>query len=203
MLIFKIIILGLFAYTLGSIPWGLILTKTFTKIDIRKIGSGNIGATNVRRIAGNTLGILTLFLDMLKGIIPVYLTTFIFTNSDLCSLYQCIFALLSFLGHLYPVFLLFKDGGKGVATAAGCILIISPKIFFIVIIIFILSVIIFNKISAGSILAAGFLPFLSFIEHNIYFTIFTFIISFLTIFRHKGNIKRLLDGNEPNLINKK
>jgi len=104
-----IIIIILFSYISGSIPYGLIFTKTFAKIDIREVGSGNIGATNVLRTGKKTLAILTLILDIAKGFIPVFITQKYFIELTHLS------ALLVFLGHVFPIWLKFK-GGKGVAT---------------------------------------------------------------------------------------
>ena len=114
MLILGGIVLALCAYFLGSIPFGLVLTRLFTSIDIRKTGSGNIGATNVRRIAGNRLGILTLIGDVLKGAFPVYLSIALFMG-EAHGLAQAVTAFVAagaFAGHLFPVYLGFKTGGQ-------------------------------------------------------------------------------------------
>ena len=110
----KLLILPFFAYLLGSIPWGLVLTRLFTSIDIRKEGSRNIGATNVRRVAGTTLGILTLAGDVLKGAVPVWLAVFLTNSNELwASFYISLVAVAAFMGHLYPIYMKFKNGGKG------------------------------------------------------------------------------------------
>jgi len=116
-----------FAYLLGSIPFGLVFTRIFTSADIRQEGSGNIGATNVRRIAGTSIGLATLAGDVLKGVVPVYLATTMSYSSHLVyEIFICLTALCAFSGHLYPVYMKFKNGGKGVATgcsagiSAGC-----------------------------------------------------------------------------------
>jgi glycerol-3-phosphate acyltransferase PlsY len=119
--ILKLPALVIFAYMLGSVPCGFILTKLFTTLDIRQKGSGNIGATNVRRIAGNRLGIITLAGDVLKGAFPVYLAIKLTgVNGFWAEIYISLIAVSALSGHLFPVFLKFKGGGKGVATAAGC-----------------------------------------------------------------------------------
>ena len=118
----ELIFIGLLilAYLFGSIPWGVILTRIFTPEDIRHKGSGNIGATNVTREVGVMPGILTLIGDILKGLLPVYLTLVIFDTADrVGDIYVSAVALAALLGHLYPVYLKFRGGGKGVATAAG------------------------------------------------------------------------------------
>ena len=128
MLLFGGFLLTVSAYFLGSIPFGLVLTRLFTSIDIRKTGSGNIGATNVRRMAGNLLGVLTLIGDVLKGALPVFLATAL-VRGEAGNIPEMIIAFVAtgaFIGHLFPVYLKFKTGGKGVATAFGCFLVISP-----------------------------------------------------------------------------
>ena len=120
----NLIIVAVYSYFLGSIPFGLLLTKIFLKKDIRTVGSGNIGTTNVLRTGNKFLGITTLILDLFKGYISVLITIFYFES--LISLY----ALLCFIGHIFPVWLKFK-GGKGVATYLGVILALSYKFFLI------------------------------------------------------------------------
>ena len=115
--------LTLIAYLLGSIPWGVILTGLFTSADIRQQGSGNIGATNVSRVAGPALGLLTFTGDILKGAIPVYAALKLAGHyPDVNDFFLVLVGLAAFLGHLYPVFMKFKGGGKGVATAVGVFL---------------------------------------------------------------------------------
>ena len=146
----------LIAYLCGSIPTGLILSRIIAGIDVRKYGSHNIGATNVYRILGKKLGGLTLLGDVLKGFLPVYLVSKI-TGSDT---WTSMAALAAFLGHLYPVYLKFS-GGKGVATALGVFLVLSPQIVVINFLIFVLIVGIFRYVSLGSVFAALVMPFTS------------------------------------------
>ena len=120
----NLIIVALYSYLLGSIPFGLILTKIILKKDIREFGSGNIGTTNVLRTGNKFLAIATLILDLLKGFIAVYFTLIYFEYLTSYS------ALICFIGHIFPVWLKFK-GGKGVATYLGVILALSYKFFFI------------------------------------------------------------------------
>ncbi|MBW1822582.1 MAG: glycerol-3-phosphate acyltransferase [Deltaproteobacteria bacterium] len=109
--------LPVFAYLMGSIPFGLVFTRTFTSVDIRQEGSKNIGATNVRRIAGTSIGLLTLAADVLKGVIPVFLAMSMSYSSHLVyEMFTCLTALCAFSGHLYPVYMKFKNGGKGVLS---------------------------------------------------------------------------------------
>jgi len=152
----KVFMLPVFAYLLGSIPWGIVLTRLFTSVDIQSEGSGNIGATNVARIAGSTLGILTLIGDMLKGGIPVWIAVVLATpNSFWGEIYISLVALAAFSGHLYPVYMRFKKGGKGVATAAGCFAVISPVSFMVAILVFIMFVCWLNIVAVASLAAAA------------------------------------------------
>ncbi|MFH2044007.1 MAG: glycerol-3-phosphate 1-O-acyltransferase PlsY [Pseudomonadota bacterium] len=189
------------AYMLGSIPFGLILANKFSSVDIRKKGSGNIGATNVMRVSGKTLGVLTLAGDMLKGAFPVYLACSILeSEGSYGELYISIVILASFLGHLYPIYLKFKDGGKGVATAAGCFLITSPVAFLIAIAVFIFVVIFYRRVAAASLSASLVLPFAIWFEgHSFLLTGCAVIITLFIFYRHKDNIKRLLSGTEPSI----
>ncbi|MBW1678932.1 MAG: glycerol-3-phosphate 1-O-acyltransferase PlsY [Deltaproteobacteria bacterium] len=147
------LILG--AYLGGAIPTGLILGRIFASIDVRKYGSRNIGATNVYRNLGKKLGTLTLLGDILKGFLPVYLVYRI-TGAETWILLA---ALATFFGHLYPIFLKFS-GGKGVATALGAFLFLSPKILIINVMIFILILFLFRYVSLSSISAASSMPLL-------------------------------------------
>ena len=120
----NLIIIAIYSYLLGSIPFGLILTKIFLKKDIREVGSGNIGTTNVLRTGNKFLALTTLLLDLLKGFVSVFITLLYFESLTSYS------ALICFIGHIYPVWLKFK-GGKGVATYLGVILAFSYKFFLV------------------------------------------------------------------------
>jgi glycerol-3-phosphate acyltransferase PlsY len=192
------------AYLLGSIPWGLFFTRMFTEKDIRKQGSGNIGATNVRRIAGVMPGILTLFADMAKGAIPVFFLRVIMeSNTVKGELLVALVALAAFMGHLYPCFLKFK-GGKGVATAAGCFLVISPLASGMVILVFMMVVGLSNRVSPGSLSAAVALPLVVWwTDQSIPFTGAAAVMAVFIILRHRENIRRIFDGSEPFFREKK
>jgi glycerol-3-phosphate acyltransferase PlsY len=200
----KFIILPLFAYLLGSIPWGLVLTRLFTSVDIRQLGSGNIGATNVRRVAGTTLGALTLAGDVLKGAFPVWLAVTITAPNELWGeIYISLVALAAFSGHLYPVYMKFKDGGKGVATAGGCFVVISPMACAVAIVVFILFICLFNRASAASLAAAAALPVaVWYFTGSGVLTGCAVVTAIFIYFRHIDNIKRLLSGAEPSIRNK-
>ena len=202
--IFQIIMLAgvvIGAYLLGSVPFGLILAKKFASVDIRAEGSGNIGATNVRRVAGTTFGALTLAGDFLKGAIPVYIALVLTGDKGSCGeFYISVTAIAAFWGHLYPVFLKFKGGGKGVATAAGCFTVISPLSFLAVLMLFILVTFFYRRVSAGSLAASALLPFAVWVfTHSVSYTFCAAIISSFIFFRHRENIKRILSGTEPEI----
>jgi len=199
----EILLLPFTAYLLGSIPWGLVLTSIFTSVDLKKTGSGNIGATNVRRTAGTFLGLLTLAGDVFKGFIPVFIAVNLtdLWHSDICKdLYVSLVIIGAFTGHLYPVYLKFKDGGKGVATAGGCFLAVSPLALLVSILVFILFVCISSRVSAGSLTSSCILP-LSIWKStgSIVLTVCACIVGLWIFSRHTDNIKRLLSGIEPGI----
>jgi|TARA_B110000881_G_C18370054_1_gene410733 glycerol-3-phosphate acyltransferase PlsY len=187
------IIIFLFSYILGSIPFGLILTKIFLNEDIRKVGSGNIGATNVFRTGKKSLAGLTLLLDILKG----YLTVIIclkFNN-------ELIFfsGLICFVGHVFPVWLKFK-GGKGVATYLGVILALSFKFALIFGFTWFVILFLFKYSSVSSIFSSLIVFLFSLIYQNNSLSIFLFILFVMILYTHKDNIVRL-KTNRENKIN--
>jgi len=185
-------LLILLAYLLGSVPFGIIFARLLGGVDPRTTGSGNIGATNVRRAAGKTAGALTLIMDILKGAIPVIVAI----KLGLPYAYVATIGLAAFLGHLYPLFLGFR-GGKGVATACGVLFVISPLATVLAIAVFILTVALTKFVSLGSMLAALSMPvFLYLLLGANDYTMLGIIIAFFIILKHKGNIKRLLSGVE-------
>jgi acyl phosphate:glycerol-3-phosphate acyltransferase len=187
------------AYLLGSIPFGLLLGKLFGAADVRTEGSGNIGATNVARVAGPLAGILTLLLDAAKGALAVVLAARL---SDQSSTWMMIAGLCALVGHCYPIWLGFH-GGKGVATAAGVFLVLSPLAFLAAAILFVLVVLYWRFVSLGSISAAAAMPLL------IYFfwaphhappyavTFGSLAAALLIVYKHDANIQRLVQGDEP------
>ena len=201
----KYVGLGAFAYLLGSIPWGLILARQFGAVDIRQAGSKNIGATNVLRTAGPGLGILTLVGDLSKGALPVWLAVKMSGHPELLNAtYVSAVALCAFVGHLYPVFLKFKTGGKGVATAAGCFLIISPGATGVVLIIFILFAGIANRVSVGSLAAvAALAPAVWWATSAVTFTACAGVMALFIYARHWENIRRIISGTEPAIWGRK
>lgn len=189
------------AYALGSIPWGLVLTRMFTSVDLRASGSGNIGATNVRRTAGTFLGLLTLVLDILKGYIPTSLAVSLFgTGAFQSDLYVAAVALAAFLGHLYPLYMKGKNGGKGVATAGGCYLAISPAAVGAGVLGFLILLVTTRRVSAGSLAAAALLPAALWAStRSVVLTVAGVLVTAGIVFRHKENIRRLLAGTEPRI----
>ena len=189
MLNFELFLIILISYLFGSIPFGLLLTKIFLKKDIREIGSGNIGATNVLRAGNKILGYSTLVLDILKAVLPILYIKF-FMND-----YLYISALSIFIGHVFPIWLKFK-GGKGVASYLGilcCLDIFSALIFGIVwICIFIL----FKFSSLSSLLASLTIPIFQFFYNSNSDYYFYFMMFILIFFTHRENIKRLRNNTE-------
>ena len=181
------------AYLIGAIPTGLLLTRLLGGEDIRKAGSGNIGATNVYRVAGRKLGLITLVGDCLKGVIPVVAAQQLFHISG-GSL--ALIAIAAFIGHCFPVYLGFK-GGKGVATALGIFLVLSPLSILGALLVFILVLWKWRYISLASISAAAVIPFLVLpIAQSLSLFVATLVIALLVIWRHRTNIERLRAGTE-------
>ncbi len=196
--------LFLLAYLLGSIPFGLVLSVLLSHQDIRHKGSGNIGATNVLRVAGAKLGLLTLFLDLLKGALPVIMALHLMENpaSLWGQVYVSMIVISVFLGHLYPLYLGLRDGGKGVATAWGCFLIISPVSALVTLLVFVMMACLSNRASVASLSAAMVLPIaVYYATHSGVMVLCAFIITVLIIYRHKQNILRLIHGNESTIWN--
>jgi len=191
--------LPLLAYLLGSIPWGLVLTRLFAIADIRHHGSGNIGATNVARVAGPVLGLATLAGDFLKGWAPVALASYLdLPQAGGAELYAAALALLAVLGHLFPVYTRLRGGGKGVATAAGGFAALAPLAVLIALGVFVLALALTRRVSAGSLAAAAALPpaVLS-TTGSAVFCAGAVMAATLILIRHAGNIRRLLAGTEP------
>ena len=177
------------SYFLGSIPFGFLLTKIFLKKDVRSIGSGNIGATNVLRTGNKTIGYATLILDVLKAVLPLIFIKIYYID------YLYIASLCVFLGHVFPIWLKFK-GGKGVATYVGILCCINLYLGIIFGIIWLITFFIFKYSSLSSLVASLSIPA---INHFIFNDeiIFFFIIMFVLIFyTHRENIKRLLNHTE-------
>jgi glycerol-3-phosphate acyltransferase PlsY len=202
-------IVAVASYLLGSIPFGYLLVRIFRGEDIRQIGSGNIGATNVARSGAKGLGIATLVLDALKGAIAVGLAAFLSASKfNFCEhsfpafcvaplRLMAVAALFAVLGHVFPVWLRFK-GGKGVATALGVFCVLFPKAILVALAIFILVVAITRYVSLGSILGAIAFPVAAyFMQDTDWLSLLLASgVSLIIVVKHHQNIRRLLAGSE-------
>ena len=193
-----------FGYFLGSIPFGLILTKISGLGDIRKIGSGNIGATNVLRTGNKKIALSTLLLDGGKGAVAIYLITIILTKVfnnffDMLGFYQCTVAISAVVGHCFPIWLRFK-GGKGVATGFGVILSLNLNIGIVALLIWVLIAKVFKISSMSALIAYFLIPILMFYyETEIIYFLSSFLISLVCFVQHRENIKRLINRSEPKI----
>jgi acyl phosphate:glycerol-3-phosphate acyltransferase len=219
-LIKLVVIIVVVSYLLGSIPFGYLLVRLFRGEDVRKTGSGNIGATNVARTGSKRLAIATLLLDAMKGYAAVAFAFWLagahrFEGQPATSLYDrttqtidsrtvfllaALAAFVAILGHMYTVWLRFK-GGKGVATAAGSFVALAPRALLIVIVLFVLVVALTRYVSLGSIVAVAAFPFVVWWVNpaertTVPILVFIAASSLLIIVRHKDNIRRLITGTE-------
>ena len=198
------------AYLLGSVPFSYLIARIVTKDDIRTVGSGNVGATNVVRSAGKVPGFVALLLDIAKGFGSVMLARYLVQRPDWPWVYSGgtnpleagtfwvgLTALVAVLGHMFPVWLGFR-GGKGVATATGAFFAVQPAAMGLALIVFIIVVAISRYISLGSMIAAGSLPvIIRFVTGGtLWEIVFTILIAFAVIVKHYSNIGRLARGEE-------
>lgn len=187
------------AYLLGSIPFGLLLARLFGGADVRRAGSGNIGATNVARVVGPLAGALTLFFDGAKGYAAVRMASLVTQGETKTVILAGLFAVL---GHCFSLWLRFR-GGKGVATAAGVFLALCPWALAAALVLFVLVVLLSRFVSLGSLAAAASLPLLVYFLWVPRFappkivTIGTLAMAVVVIWQHRGNVKRLARGEEP------
>ncbi len=208
---------ALFGYLLGSVPFGLVLTRLAGYGDIRKVGSGNIGATNVLRTGNKKLALVTLLLDGGKGAVAVLLTHYMMTYD--AAIYA---ATGAFIGHLFPVWLKFK-GGKGVATTLGILLALEPMLGAICCAVWLAMAILFRYSSLAALTAIGISPVLAwfffqepsaftdtdgsyvmrFNHHTEYLPMLCAFFAAFVFYKHKENISRLLKGEEPKIGKKK
>ena len=187
-----IVYVFIYSYFLGSVPFGLIITKIFLGKDIRNLGSGNIGTTNVLRTGNKSLAAATLLFDVLKGYVSILISYKYFNELIYLS------ALICFIGHIFPVWLKFK-GGKGVATYLGIILGISFMLGLIFGVAWIIIAIIFRYSSLSSILGSMIVCIYSIFTSNEIQTYFLFIIFVIIVFTHKENIIRLKGSKESKI----
>jgi glycerol-3-phosphate acyltransferase PlsY len=204
------------AYLVGSIPFSFLVARTFSGKDVRQEGSGNVGATNVARTAGRGAGVLALLLDLVKGYGAVMLARWIVWRPgwpfaaglrpwESREMWIALAGLIAVLAHMFPVWLRFH-GGKGVATAAGVILALDPRVFLASLLVFAIVVLLSRMVSLASILTAASIPLLfRFVAHEAPFwrTIVSIGIALAVILKHHSNIARLADGTERKLGRKK
>ena len=188
----EILLIFSLSYLSGSIPFGLILTKFFLNKDLRKIGSKNIGATNVLRTGNKLIAALTLIFDITKGVIPVLFTKEYFTDLVYLS------SLAAFLGHIFPVWLKFK-GGKGVATYLGILFVLSLNLSFIFCISWIIISLVTKYSSLSSIMSALIIFIFSFLNNNFELTSYLFITFIIILYTHRQNIVRIKNKSEDKI----
>jgi acyl phosphate:glycerol-3-phosphate acyltransferase len=198
----KSVLIVVAAYLLGSLPFGYLVVRATAGVDVRETGSGGTGATNVSRRAGKAAGLLTLFLDTLKGAAAVWLARVI-ANSVPVDWVQAAAAIAAIIGHMFPVWLRFR-GGKGVATGVGIFLSLSPIALAFAAVLFLIVVTVTRYVSLASIIAAGFMPLFVWLQNLFIKPVSEFapvmsvavIGPLLIIFAHRANISRLMQGTE-------
>ncbi len=189
----SVFLIALVCYLIGSIPFAYLYVKMTKGIDIRTVGSGNVGATNVGRVAGKQGFIIVFLLDMLKGFLPVVIIKNMFPYQPYYLIVASVFLIL---GHSYTIFLNFK-GGKGVATSVGIFLGILPMLLLAGAVVFGITVYLFKMVSLGSVSAAAMMGICVFFTNQpVEIKWFTFIIAVFVIYKHKSNIIRILNGTE-------
>lgn len=189
------IFIPVLGYFVGAIPFGLVIGK-MVGADVRNEGSRNIGATNVSRVLGKKLGLLTLVCDCLKGYLPMVLAAFLLPESPSKMLFVALTGVMAVIGHMFPIYLRFR-GGKGVATGLGVFLYLSPLAIGISLVVFVAAVAITGFVSAGSLLASGLIPlWLYFLGASPVTISAAACVALLIWIKHHENIKRLLQGNE-------
>ncbi len=188
------------AYLLGAVPFGLFFSSLFSGIDVRSVGSGNIGATNVLRAAGKKAAILTLLADALKGLLPVLAVRALFQDDYMTVLTGA----AAILGHNFPVYLRFK-GGKGVATSFGVVLAVSPWIGLASLLTWLAAAAAWRYSSLSALIAYTLYPVLTFLFHpgSRPLGLLSLFVSGMIYYRHRDNIKRLLAGTESKIGEKK
>jgi glycerol-3-phosphate acyltransferase PlsY len=195
MWVFAILVIG--AYLLGSIPFGLIISRAVARLDITQAGSGNIGATNVAREVGLRWGVVTLVADTLKGWVPVTVAQhFLPLSAHGAEAFAGIAGLSALLGHQFSIYNRFR-GGKGIATALGVFLALSPISCLFSGAVFLGAVLIWGYVSLGSIVAALTLPvWLYILDHSTSLILLSIVMSLLITFLHRANLRRLFQGKE-------
>jgi glycerol-3-phosphate acyltransferase PlsY len=191
-----IILAIILSYLLGAVPFGILFTRLFSNVDVRTVGSGNIGATNVLRAAGKKAAVLTLLADCFKGLLPVLAVKILFHDDAIIAFSGA----AAVLGHTYPVYLGFK-GGKGVATSYGVVLAVSPLIGLVCLVAWLLAAYLMRYSSLSALISFVLYPALTFIRHGDSrpLALLSLFIFGMIYFRHRENIKRLIAGTEPKI----
>jgi acyl phosphate:glycerol-3-phosphate acyltransferase len=185
------IVLFVLAYLAGSIPFGLVVGKLFYGVDVRQRGSGNVGTTNVFRVLGKKAGVAVLVCDMLKGYIPAALAAALFH-----PWFAIFIAAAPVVGHIYSIFLKGK-GGKGIATGAAVVLALVPAVFAIILVVWIVLVLTTRYVSVASLVASFLVPVLTISFHEpLPYEIAGVLVAVIVWWAHRGNIQRLLAGEE-------
>lgn len=182
-------------YLVGAIPFGLVISR-MVGVDVRTQGSKNIGATNVSRVLGKKLGLITLVCDCLKGLLPMYLASLLLAGAAHKETLVALTGVMAVVGHMFPIYLGFK-GGKGVATGLGVFLYLSPVAIGISLVVFVAAVALTGFVSAGSLLASGLIPVWLYLLGASRTTIVAAgCVAFLIWLKHHENINRLIHGRE-------
>lgn len=192
---YTVLILLIFSYLFGSIPFSLIISKLFYNIDLRQHGSGNVGTTNTFRILGKKAGIVVLILDILKGAIPVWVAMLVDVTGDFPVV---IYGVVAALGHVYSIFLKFK-GGKAVATGGGAILAANPILFVVLVSTFLITLKVSKYVSLSSVFAALALLIGVMFTSDWFMIIFGIILGIVVIVKHIPNMKRIKSKTEPKI----
>lgn len=202
MIAVKLVVIAVLSYLLGSVNFGIILSRKIEKDDVREHGSGNAGSTNMLRSYGKKMAALTIIGDMLKVAVAILIARFIIGSEDYNSyiLFAKSFAgLFCVLGHIFPCYFNFK-GGKGVATCGGMVFMIDWRIALILLVIFILIVAVTKWVSLGSIIMAVLYPILMFAFYrSLWITVISAVFSVIVIVAHRNNIKKLINGTESKI----
>lgn len=189
----NIILVLILAYLLGSIPSGLIIGKLFYKTDIREHGSGNLGGTNTFRVLGIKAGLVVTIMDILKGTLAAALPALFNVEID-----PLISGMIAVVGHTYPIFAGFR-GGKAVATSGGVILFCAPFMFLTVLLVFFLGLKITKYVSLSSMIAGLAGVIYALVEWNVPLLIVVFLLTSFVVYRHRANIKRIINKTEPKI----
>ncbi len=186
------VLLILFSYLLGSVLFGEIIAK-LKGVNLRKVGSGNVGATNVSRALGKKYGAVVFFLDMLKGLIPTALAVKIYGYDSWITVFT---GIASVLGHMFPIFFNFK-GGKGVATSFGVLVALSPLVAFVSILVWLVVLYLTRYVSLSSLVASfSAFIYLLILDYPAKIIVMAFLIFLLILYKHRENIERLIQGRE-------